>query len=709
MRMPLSTLNSKWSICSANGVMSGIPRTCSKWRPSGLSYSNCVSLPFAKPSLRRIVCKGQHKAAGPDGWKPAHWALLPDSFFESLSQLWDLILRTCRLPQAWLKIRCVLIPKQEGEGFRPISVAAIGWRVGLTAIMNQLHPWLESWLPESVVGGLRNKGTADAHASLHDDVIQALNNRTPLRGAKLDVSKCFDSVLPAQAIMIFEHQGAPPQLTSLLALFYEHASRRFEFSGVVAANALTYARGLLQGCPASCGLLAGVMAVWHSHVTQTANIQCSVFIDDRTIWTQSDHQQVVRALQATAEVDAACGLQLNRRKCAGFAKGLAQQRVLKQALGDIQLDWEVSGKFRLLGVSYNLTRHRRTPANEKAAVVALKRLSKIRILNLPWHKKKRIIRSLVIPLFSHVGAWHTLSRVQLGKWRRQIELAILKPIRGRSRFLLWAGLFGADLDPEFVLDFAIIRHELWRIKKGLAPRKRLQRVVRLQQPQQQAQPDAPRPRPARVVPSAHEPDRVVEVLAKWGLTQSLGHREGFSTLPGMATVPSSKRRCLDGKGRFGIVSPERWMQTLCPCMVLPTRAFLNTRFGCRETALVTGLPLELPWVPALTGTLGPQCLSQKCVAAVASRCRLDSTSLGDALTKGMLPSSGSPLTELSFACCCPASRFLRTFTVAILKPMPGGCLTICFRNMALATPLLLWPPMEAVSVVSIPCAALPGV
>ena len=483
----------------------------------------CEALVFTPASLRRIVCKGQHKAAGPDGWKPAHWALLPDSFFESLSLLWDLILRACRLPEAWLKIRCVLIPKQEGEGFRPISVAAIGWRVGLTAIMNQLHPWLESWLPESVVGGLRNKGTADAHASLHDDVVQALNSRTPLYGAKLDVSKCFDSVIPAQAIMIFEHQGAPPQLTSLLALFYGRASRRFEFSGVVAANALTCARGLLQGCPASCGLLAGVMAVWHSHVTQTANIKCSVFVDDRTIWAQDDHQQVVRALQATAEVDAACGLQLNRRKCAGFATGLARQRVLKQALGDIQLDWEVSGKFRLLGVSYNLTRHRRTPANEQAAVVALKRLSKIRILNLSWHKKKRIIRSLVIPLFSHVGAWHTLSRVQLGKWRRQIELAILRPIRGRSRFLLWAGLFGADLDPEFVLDFAVIRHELWRIKKGLAPRKRLQRVVRLprgeQQPQQQAQPAALRPQPARAVPSAHEPDRVVEVLAKWGWTQ----------------------------------------------------------------------------------------------------------------------------------------------------------------------------------------------
>ncbi|CAE7714814.1 Pol, partial [Symbiodinium sp. KB8] len=417
----------------------------------------CDAVSFTAGALRRVVERGRHKAAGPDGWKPAHWALLPEGFFTAFASLWQVVYNTSVMPQAWLQIRCVLVPKGEAGGYRPISVASLAWRIGLTVVMQQLHPWLEAWLPSELCGGLRGKSTDDAHSTLHDDIVNALNNRSSVFGVKLDVSKCFDTVVPGQALHIWQRQGAPLAVVRLLGVFYSDSNRRFEYHGAVAAEAFSCKRGLLQGCPASCGLLAGIMALWRGYIChQAPSIRCSVYVDDRTVWTDTSCEVVASALEATAEVDEACGFRLNLSKCEGFATGVAKQRTLRRTLQERQLDWPVSGRFKLLGVVYNLTRRRRTPLNEKAAAKVLKRLTRVKLLSLDWHKKRRIIRAAVLSLFSFVGAWHTVSKAVLGKWRRQIELSVMKPVKGRSRFLLWAGLLGPELDPEFQLDFAAL-------------------------------------------------------------------------------------------------------------------------------------------------------------------------------------------------------------------------------------------------------------
>ena len=60
---------------------------------------------------------------------------------------------------------------------------------------------------------------------------------------------------------------------------------------------------------------------------------------------------------------------------------------------------------------------------------------------------------LVVSMFSFTGAWHTLPRTALDKWRVAIERAVMSPVGGRSRLLLWAGFLGPWLDPEFNMDY----------------------------------------------------------------------------------------------------------------------------------------------------------------------------------------------------------------------------------------------------------------
>ena len=63
--------------------------------------------------------------------------------------------------------------------------------------------------------------------------------------------------------------------------------------------------------------------------------------------------------------------------------------------------------------------------------------------------KRKLVRSLVLPLFNHTGAWSMLSVNHLFKWKKMIELAVLgcRP-----------GLF--VLDPTLFFIFCLIQQQL---------------------------------------------------------------------------------------------------------------------------------------------------------------------------------------------------------------------------------------------------------
>eukprot|EP00438_Fugacium_kawagutii_P032007 Skav201741 [mRNA] locus=scaffold2498:357059:359761:+ [translate_table: standard] len=136
-----------------------------------------------------------------------------------LAQMAGACLAKQQVPQDGLHIRCVLVPKPEG-GLRPISVACLAWRIGMSSILQQLQPWLDSWLPPFLLGGLKHRDAREAHELLHHDIFQALQTHRKFFGAKLDIRKCFDSVSPLQAIHVWDHLQAPPEVTGLLRFFY---------------------------------------------------------------------------------------------------------------------------------------------------------------------------------------------------------------------------------------------------------------------------------------------------------------------------------------------------------------------------------------------------------------------------------------------------------------------------------------------------------
>ena len=272
-------------------------------------------------------------------------------------------------------------------------------------------------------------------------------------------------------LRVWRRLGAPAPVVDVLERFYGGQRKWVEGKGAVAAAPISCARSLLQGCPASCLLLAAMMATWVEQVKAAAgpSLEVGVFVDDRTLWSTAAAgaaaATLTRALDRADLVDAAMGFVLHPDKGELFARtrgGRAALQALAPRVGP------VAHSFKLLGVVYNTTKAIRRPVDPKWDRKVNARLRRIGKAVRSRHAKAKMIRKLVLPIFTHVGAWTRPTASKIQKWQNSIERTVLgRIVPGRSRFLVWAAMLGCRLDPDFVLDSEALRHEVWRSRRSV--------------------------------------------------------------------------------------------------------------------------------------------------------------------------------------------------------------------------------------------------
>jgi hypothetical protein len=243
--------------------------------------------------------------------------------------------------------------------------------VGIATALAQIGYWVSSWAPEELYGGLKGRSAEELHERMQQAIDEALAGNTPLAGCKLDLRKCFDTVSAQQAIHVLRMLGLPEGLAVVLEDFYGRQRKWVECKGAVARDPITCGRGILQGCPASCLLLAGIMAAWVRHVqNKCPGVDFGVYLDDRSLWTSRENPEeaLEEALLAAKEVDDAAGLELHPDKGESWAVGeeaRGRLRGLEDRLGPAKLD------FKLVGIRYHVSRAHRTPLSPSGMLWSL--------------------------------------------------------------------------------------------------------------------------------------------------------------------------------------------------------------------------------------------------------------------------------------------------------------------------------------------------
>ena len=160
-----------------------------------MSWTEEYHQPFELPwltgkELMRIVRANAGKASGVDNWGPLHWCLLPQGFFDAMAAIWNTILHAgARMPNAWLDVRVVLIPKEGTNEKRPLSIAVMAWRAGISALLARMREWIANWVPEEVAGGVPGRSAAELHDVLQESIWECLQTGEPFAGCKVDCAK----------------------------------------------------------------------------------------------------------------------------------------------------------------------------------------------------------------------------------------------------------------------------------------------------------------------------------------------------------------------------------------------------------------------------------------------------------------------------------------------------------------------------------------
>ena len=425
---------------------------------------------FSLDVLRRAVTKVGRTASGLDQWAAAAWSLLPDQFLFCLRALWQRCLAIGRLPHVWRHVRIALLTKPDG-GTRPIAIAVCAYRACATATAVALRPWVASFVPDALHGGVPGRSAASLHDQFFDHLAAAHGHDNLLCGAKVDIRQCFDRMDFEVTFRVCSRLGAPPGLVSVLRRFYAFQCRWFTNAGVVHPVPVQPERGLLQGCPFSPLLLNCTMTLWCLQLRAMApSVHLGVYLDDRTLWSVGDRSPdaLVAATEAAADVDRAAGMEPHTLACFALHPELRRKLHAHTArLGPM------TNRPTLLGVTYTFGgRTVCAPAAEITAKVK-HRCRKIAKAATSLRLRRRLLESLVMSFFRWTGPWHRYEQAAMDKWVSQFEFALCgrQPPPGRSALLLWLALGKPGLHPAFALHYEALRHE-WR-RQGAARRTHL--------------------------------------------------------------------------------------------------------------------------------------------------------------------------------------------------------------------------------------------
>ena len=349
----------------------------------------------------------------------------------------------------------VFIDKKIPGETRPISLAQIAWRIGSKWLVWALRDWTDTWLDDSVLGGVPASSPSDMHT-----FVEWANTPDSIYVSQ-DLAKCFDSINYDALKHVMIKLKMPSAALNLILNFYCAQRRFLTYRGASTGTWLWPERGILQGCPLSPLIAASFMRLW-SQTVRTSGLRAHSFVDDRLIIAnQTMIAQLQQAKRQGDVFDTACGFECRPSKCAIAARPTTAACALADAF-----QYKLSDELDLLGLVHKIGQ----PGAARLAKPILNKIEAraqcIQVLPVPTRERSRLIRQLVLPCLHWCAGHIQIQHAVLRKLRRIIFRAIQGQALHDLPFVVGFSVLGWQLDPltsakHAILD-TIIRFHLRR-------------------------------------------------------------------------------------------------------------------------------------------------------------------------------------------------------------------------------------------------------
>ena len=193
------------------------------------------------------------KAPGRDGIPAEIYKYGGSTLLERMTDLFNLIWRAKKLPQALKDATIVHLYKRKGnrlacDNHRGISLLSIAGKILARVLLNRLNEHLEDGLlPESQCGFRTNRGTIDMIFAARQLQEKAVEHHVGLYTTFIDLTKAFDTVSREGLWKIMAKFGCPDTFIAIVREFHEGMQAAVQDNGTF-SRSFSVSNGVKQGC-----------------------------------------------------------------------------------------------------------------------------------------------------------------------------------------------------------------------------------------------------------------------------------------------------------------------------------------------------------------------------------------------------------------------------------------------------------------------------
>lgn len=376
----------------------------------------------------------KNKACGPDDFPIDLLKICNEDVLSELVIIFNEFLKNETLPQDWLETNIVLIfkkgKKDEIKNYRPISLVSHFYKLFVKIILNEINHTLDGEQPPEQAGFRSSFSTSD-HLMVVNQLIEKYNEyNKELHLAFIDYEKAFDSVEFAFMLKALTEQGVNKKYVRIIRNIYENSTAYIKTE--ILGKPIRILKGVKQGDPMSPKIFNSTLELifsqlkWQSYglVLNGRRMTNLRFADDVVLVSESK-SEILQMIQDLDDASRPFGLKMNREKTKMMSNVISDDYKIK--------DWMIEKveEFKYLGqlLSFSNKMSREIDARTSAAWRSFWALKKFLSSPLPMFHKRKLMNSVILPVFTYGAQTWTLTAAHERKLRAEqkaMERKLLK-------------------------------------------------------------------------------------------------------------------------------------------------------------------------------------------------------------------------------------------------------------------------------------------
>eukprot|EP00435_Cladocopium_sp_Y103_P045090 s956_g12.t2 len=384
-------------------------------------------------------------ATGPCGWARADLVNLTDHHIQCILDMFSAIEQGA----AWPQQLCIGLihslqkraDSSTANGFRPITVMSMLYRVYAGIRSGQILAQLAAWSDFMQCGFLRKRQAADLWYFVGVCIEVSFQTGSAVHGLVADLVKAYNTLPRAPTFEFLRILGLPDWFMRMWSVHLTSFTRHFLVRRVT-GKAILSQTGFPEGCPLSCAAMTAVDLLWHTwQKVHTPRVLPMSYVDNFQLVCDRVYDLGVSAshLERFSQL---LDLQVDSSCLYAWSTSSDSRRELKSQ------GYKVSLSNRDLGgqVTYCKQLRNQVMTDRMTAVHPL--FDKLRKANLPLGVKKINIQQCLLPRALHACESVKIGLQHLDKLRSGVMRALHWNHAGASP-VVRISLFEPSLDPEW--------------------------------------------------------------------------------------------------------------------------------------------------------------------------------------------------------------------------------------------------------------------